>query len=199
MRPWSWLLGLDFGIVDQNGLSVVGWRAGDPCVYVAEAFRLTAIPSEMGREVLRLDETYKFERIVGDVGGQGKAFVAEMAARFTIPIEPAEKHNKIGYVSLFNGDLRRGRIKVVRAKCAHLLDEWRDLPWAEGRNKEADGFANHCADATLYAWRAACAYHEREPDPVPTGDAALRAEEAALVQHLEAEVAREASEQWWEQ
>ncbi len=195
---WTWLLGLDFGIVDQNGISVIGWRPNDPCVYVAESYALTAIPSEMGREVKRLDMSYKFVRIVGDVGGQGKAFAAEMAARFTIPIEPAEKHNKAGFVALFNGDLKRGRIKVVRSKCSDLLTEWRDLPWAEGRNKEADGFANHCADATLYAWRAACAYHEREAPPPLTPAEQLRAEEAALVVTLEQEAEKEARGEWWE-
>jgi hypothetical protein len=163
---WTYLCGLDFGIVDQNAVCVLGWRRQDPCVYVVSCYRMTAIPSELAAEVRRLETTYKFVRIIGDVGGMGKAFAEEMRRRPpAIPVEPAEKHNKVGYIALFNDALRTGRIKVVRSACADLLQEWAELPWAENRMKEAEGFNNHAADACLYAWRAANAFLEKYPEP----------------------------------
>jgi hypothetical protein len=190
---WSFLCGLDFGVIDQNALTVLGWREHDPCVYVLESYRLTGSPSEMADEVGKLTKRYPFTRIVGDVGGLGKGYQDEARKRLHLPIEAAEKHNKIGFVRLFNDDLGRGRIKVVRSQCQQLLEEWRDLPWAENRQKEADGFNNHCADSCLYAWRAAYAFTEKpKPAVSPT------AEEDALEEATEEEAERQARGEWWE-
>lgn len=195
---WSFLCGLDFGIIDQNAITVLGWREHDQCVYVLESYRFTGSPSEMADEVARLSRRYPFTRIIGDVGGMGKAFQDEARKRLHLPIEAAEKHNKVGFIRLLNDDLGRGRIKVVRDKCADLLEEWRDLPWAENRQKEADGFNNHCADATLYAWRAAYAFVEQPPPPPKTLEEAYRAEEQALEEASEEEAERIANAEWWE-
>lgn len=197
---WTYLLGLDFGVRDENALAILAWRPHDVCVYIAEAYRFKAIPSEMAEEVQRLDQTYKFERIVGDVGGLGKAFSEEMRRRFQIPVEPAEKHNKLGNIALFNGDLERGRIKVVGAKCGDLLTEWAELPWTADGLREADGFNNHAADAVLYAWRAAYAYTERpkEAKPKPGSPEALAAEEDELFEARMEKLRREQEKEWWD-
>lgn len=160
-----YILALDFGIVDDNAVSVLGWRNHDPCVYVVESYRIHADAYAMAEEANRVERQYKPERTVGDVGGMGKAFDAEIKRRFHVPLQPAEKHNKLGYISLLNADLRKGRIKVVRGRCEQLLEEWRVLPWAENRKKELEGVNNHASDATLYGWRAANAYRE-QPAPV---------------------------------
>lgn len=193
------LLGLDFGVVDDNGACVLGWRDNDPCVYVVEAYRFKGGPTEMAEEVQRLERKYRFARIVGDVGGLGKAYAEEMRKRFAIPVEPADKQNKRGYISLLNGELERGRVKVVASACADLVGEWQVLPWQEDRQKEADGFDNHAADATLYAWRAASAYHESPPPPPPTMAQHVKATEDRLLEQREQEVEREISGEWWEQ
>jgi hypothetical protein len=195
---WSFLCGLDFGVVDENAIAVLAWREHDPCVYVLESYRFDGSPSEMADEIGRLTLRYPFTRIVGDVGGLGKGYEAEARKRLTLPIEAAEKHNKLGYIRLLNDDLGRGRIKVLRSKCQQLLDEWRDLPWAENQQKEADGFNNHCADATLYAWRAAHAFVEKPPPPPPTQAEAMRAMEAELEELSEQEAERQDRGEWWE-
>ena len=183
---WTHLCGLDFGIVDQNAVCVLGWRRNDPCVYVVSCYRISAIPSELAAEVRELEKKYRFVRVIGDVGGMGKAFAEEMRRRPPqIPVEPADKHNKVGYIALFNDALRTGRIKVVRSSCADLLQEWAELPWAEGRQKEAEGFANHASDACLYAWRAANAFLEKElgAEP-PEGSAEYWAKKEAEMERM---------------
>jgi hypothetical protein len=82
-------------------------------------------------------------------------------------VDAAEKHNKIGYISLLNAELAKGRIQVLEGKCAHLLEEWQALAWNEDRTKESEGQDNHASDATLYAWRAASAYSEQPEKPAP--------------------------------
>lgn len=159
-----YIIGIDYGFTDATAFSVVGWRDGDPNVYVVESYKRTGMtPSAAAEEALALSRKYSPIRIVGDIGGLGKGYAEEARARFQLPIEAAEKNNKRGYQSLFNGDLERARVRVVLPMCEALVAEWSALVWTEDRRKEAGGFDNHCSDATLYAWRACCAFLEREP------------------------------------
>lgn len=160
---WTYLLGLDFGITDENAVAVLGWRQHDRTVYVLEAYRLHASPSEMAEHVRELERRYKPVSIVGDTGGMGKAFADEMSRRYNVPIKAAEKHNKLGYISLLNGELDAGRVRVVAPTSVHLVEEWRTLAWHPSRTKPLDGMADHASDSVLYGWREARALYE--PDP----------------------------------
>lgn len=185
----TYLIGIDYGFTDATAFCVLGWRDHDPTVYVVECYRREGLtPSSAAEEAHELSRRYKPVMMVGDVGGLGKGYVEEARRRFSLPIEPAEKQNKRGYISLFNGDLERGRIQIDPGKCSELVTEWLELPWTEDHAKEADGFDNHCADACLYAWRAASAYHEAAPAPPPTYEEAMKRHEEALIEQLEAEI-----------
>lgn len=202
------VVGLDFGIVDQNAVCVLGWRVHEQVVYVVECYRIVAGVTEMADEVRRLDDKYKPDRIVGDLGGMGKAFDYDIRSRHSLPLEAADKHNKVGNIALVNDAMRRGRVRVVAGACRDLVDEWLTLPWAdslqdrrENRQREADGFSNHAADAFLYAWRAAVAFAEVPADkPPPKGSReAFEVEERRLLDARVAEAVRRNSEEWWEQ
>jgi Terminase large subunit, T4likevirus-type, N-terminal len=164
---WNYVLGLDFGVIDENALTVLAWREHDPCVYVVKSYRKSGLPTDMAAEVIALGATYSFSQIVGDEGGMGKAFAEDMRTRFSIPVMRADKANKAGNIALINGELASGRVKVIARECPDLVAEWLELPWAEGAKKEADGFKNHCADSALYGWRACPNYHERVEAPRP--------------------------------
>jgi len=196
---WTYLCGLDFGIKDDNAVTVLGWRAHDPCVYVIESYRIHGIPYEMAEEVKRLDERYHFARIVGDVGGMGKAFAEEARRRFFVPIEAADKHNKLGYIALLNGDLHTGRLKLLRHATKDLQAEWMELAWAEGGKKELDGIPNHAADSCLYSWRAANAFLEQHQRVILPGSPewAKREQEEILAKDLEKQMKMRSAE-WWE-
>lgn len=183
-RPWTYALGLDFGIVDHNGVSVLATRRYDRCVYVVTAYRLEGGIEEVGREIARLSLSYAFEQVIGDVGGMGKAFQYDLGGRFRVHVQAAEKHNKVGHVAMLNAAMRQGQLKIVGPQCADLIHEYETLPWAvnkgrsDKRQKEADGFDNHAADATLYAWRGRSAYLEGpEPPKHGHGTAAKFAED----------------------
>lgn len=192
-----YIVGIDYGYTDETAFTVVGWRQNDPRVYVVESFKLGRMtPSRAAETAKALSDKYRPVRMVADIGGLGKGYAEEARARFTLPIEPADKVNKRGYIDLLNGDLERGRIQLVRGPTAELSAEWLELPWTEDRSKEADGFANHCSDATLYAWRAACAYHEREPEPPPTEETRIATQERERIEQEERELS--SPESWWE-
>ena len=193
------ILALDFGFTDATAFVILGWRPHDSTVYVTRAWKRSGMtPSEVGEEVASLERAHHFVRIVGDVGGLGKGYVEEARRRFSMPIEPAEKSNKRGYVDLLNGDLARGRVRVVRAACEPLIKEWLELPWSEDRSKEVEGFDNHCADACLYGWRAACAYLEEpeEVKPTPGTPEAYIAEEEEAVERRIAELSGTTERDW---
>lgn len=195
------VLGMDFGIEDENAVTILGWREHDPIVYVVASYRKKALVTEMAEHAAALEARYHFDKIVGDTGGMGKAFTEEMRRRPPqIPVEPADKQNKAGYVALLNGALAAGRIKVLERDCADLTGEWRDLPWNEARTKEADGFANHASDSMLYAWRACIAFYERneEPKPLPGTREAIE-EEARVMEQAAADASAgvDPDDAWW--
>lgn len=159
------ILGIDYGTTSPTAFTLLGWRLGDPTVYVLKSWKKAGLsPSEAGEIVAALKEQYAISRMVGDVGGLGKGYVEEAQRRFKLPIEAAQKTNKNGYIKLLNGDLEKGRVKIVLSECESLATEWLELPWHEDREREAPGFDNHCADACLYAWREAFAYTQKEAE-----------------------------------
>lgn len=184
---WQFILGCDFGFKDGCAFSVVGWRQHERIAYVAECYKVVGmIPSEAAEEYRNLEAKYRFMRVVGDVGGLGKGYAEEMRRRYAIPVQPADKVNKLGYIDLLNGALREGLIKVVGPTCKQLIEEWLNLTWADSiQPKELPGAPNDCADATLYAWRACIAHWEQPLDPEPTPDEQARLEAARMRKEAE--------------
>ncbi len=161
-QRWRFTLGLDFGFTDATAFVVIGWEQYSNTVWIIYSEKKRGMtPSDVAERVTELDAEWHFDRIVGDIGGLGKGYAEEMRQRWQIPIKPAEKNNKQGYIKLFNGGLASGDILVVDGQNDELITEWEDLPWSdEEHSKEAEGFDNHLADAALYDWREAKAWNE---------------------------------------
>lgn len=155
------ILGMDYGASrDPVAFSILGWKYNDPKCYVLKAYTIPKmIPSEAADEAHRLNEIYNFQRIIGDANGLGSGYVNEARKRFRIPVEAAKKNDKPGYIKLFNGELEEGKVMLLHGETEALVKEYSELPWADdGRSEECPGFDNHCADATLYGWRACQQY-----------------------------------------
>ena len=179
----------DYGYTDDTSYSVLGWRKNDPHVYALESYRKSKqTPQLAAEETYRLNQKYAPVEIVGDTGGLGKGYAEHIQERFGIPIQAAEKNNKIGYIKLLNGELEKHRIKVVESTCGDLLDEWSTLSWKKGRREEDPTFNNHCSDGVLYGWRRTFAHHERVPPPPKDAMQILQAEEERMVKQLEEQV-----------
>ncbi len=140
---WQFVLGIDYGFVDSVAMVVLGWQPHDPVVYVIETFEQRGLtPSQAADVAKRFVSRYPFARIVGDTGGLGKGYVEEARRRFRLPIEPAEKNNKRGYIELMAGELKAGLVKVLPGNDG-LIKEWKTLPWDEERDEPAEGFKDH--------------------------------------------------------
>lgn len=158
---WKYLLAEDYGFTDALAKVVYGWRPHDPVAYVVHVEKHEKMtPTESAERTRELETKYKFTTIVGDMGGLGKGYIEEARRRYGLPIEAAEKNNKLGYVKLMNDAVNEGRVRLLVGSYGEvLLREWDELPWADdGRTAEAPGFDNHAADAALYGWRRVSAY-----------------------------------------
>lgn len=178
------IIGIDYGYKDDTAWCVLGWREHDPRVYVVECWKEPqVIPSRAAEIVRDLEQKYRAHTIVGDVGGMGKGYAEEGRQRFSLPIKPAEKHNKTGYISLLNDALERRELVLVDQGTRQLQEEWGALVWHDAiPGKENPTQPNHCADACLYAWRAAKAFHEQPAVVGPAHGTAeyWKAEEAKM-------------------
>lgn len=160
--PWRFGVGLDFGIRDENGIVVAAVRKHDRTLYIVRGYRFHGGVREVGDEVLRLDEEYGLADFVGDTGGMGKAFQDDMLRYRNIPVQAASKTDKLGHIFLMNGALGDGRVMLVRGGTEQLREEWRNLAWAEGGKREAEGTPNHASDAGLYLWHYMSPHDERD-------------------------------------
>jgi hypothetical protein len=162
---WTYSLGLDFGIVDPNALTVIATRPHDTTVYVVRSYQFAGSVPDMSDEVQRILADYPARMVITDDGGMGKAFSTDLN-RVGIATIPARKADKVGHIKLMNGALERGQIKLVRGACDDLMREWQSLPWHENGRVEDPAADNHCADSCMYVWHTSGAYLE-QPKKVP--------------------------------
>ena len=166
---WRRILAFDFGNVDATAWGVLGWPKHSHIVHLLQSEKKEGmIPSEVGELAQKLETKWRFDQIVGDLGGLGKGYAEEMRRRFGVPIIAAEKNNKIGYIKLMNGAMANREFLVCEGNDAYV-DEVEELPWAdEDKLKEAPGLPNHLTDMALYGWRAATAWNETDaPEEAP--------------------------------
>lgn len=164
---WRFGLALDFGFDDATAFVVYAWAPHSRVVWILHSEKHRGmIPSAAAARVKELEKDWPFDRIVGDVGGLGKGYAEEMRQRWSIPIEAAEKRNKLGYIKLLNGAFANGELLISAGANDELVTELEELPWAdEEHDREAEGFSNHLTDAMLYGWRDAYAFVEKDPPP----------------------------------
>lgn len=186
---WTYALSIDIGFNDPTAFVVWGRVDGDPTSYVLESYEQTQlIPSAVAAHVERLREKYSFRSIVCDTGGMGKVVAEEMKQRFGIPIKAAAKRDKLAYIEFVNGELKCGRIKVVRGGNTALIDDLATLAWNDDRNDSSPGSRDHLPDAFLYGEReisswALTGFGERE-GPTPYSIEWWREREQEMEDHM---------------
>jgi hypothetical protein len=165
---WTYLLACDFGVVDPTAFAVHAFSKHEPANWVVEAEEWPDLsPSEAAEKAIAWGKRYGgFERMIGDTGGLGKAYETEWRKRFHLPLEAAEKQNKLGFIKLMNGDMKAGKLRFVEPGTITLVEHLKALPWSdETAQKEHPAAPNHLPDATLYGWRAARHYLSTERKP----------------------------------
>lgn len=174
LSDWHYLLGVDLGhSPDSTGFVVACYHPADPALYIVHAEKHLKMDfTACAEKIKELELSFSFEVKVCD--GANKQGLAEMNNRHGAGLIPAEKHGKVEYINLFNGDMRQARIKLLPL-AAPLAAEWKALVWITDGGKiveprqEHPGIHNDLCDPTLYLWRYAYTYlwqpQEKKPEP----------------------------------
>ena len=156
---WHAVLAVDLGASEHKpttAFAISLWHETDPRVLVVRSWAEAGmIPSTIAETVRGVQELYPGVRIVMDIGALGAGYANEMRQRYRLPIEAAEKQNKLGYRKLLNGAFERNEVVLLAPECAMLIDELESLVWDEKGLDNDKTQPNHCTDALLYSWRCA--------------------------------------------
>jgi len=169
----------------------------DPNLYIVSAeqcekFDFTAT----AQKIKELETHFSFD--VKVVDGANKQGVAEMNNRHGSGLIVAEKHGKVEYINLFNGELVQGKIKLLPL-AKPLGEQMKALVWVTEGGKivepreEHQGMHNDLCDAALYLWRYAYTYLFVGPKKKTTAEEQA-AWEKAHIQKLEDQARREQAE-----
>lgn len=166
---YEYLLGIDLGQIDANSLSVLAFSDSSPVTYLVEEIITTGqLTDDLARDIKGLMERYSFAKLKADAGGLGKAIVEDLKARYGLPIEAADKKEKIATYALLNNALRTGMFKA-KAKSmfaidCNILEKNREKSTPD---KIVVRGHSDAVDSCLYAFRCSPAYTYIPPLPVP--------------------------------
>lgn len=164
-----YILGMDFGFDDADSFSVLGWLEGSPDTYlIEEVVNHKQLYEQMSETFEALYKKYPFSKIKGDPGGGGKKLIESLSHRYRIPIEAADKQEKIANYGLLNNALRAGRFKAKKtsrfAQDCNLLEKDKDKSTPDKTIVKGHSDA---VDSCLYAFRESPAYGYTPPIPRP--------------------------------
>jgi len=195
------ILGVDYGWNDATALAVVGYSHTSRRVYIEHVEgHSEIIPSDIAQRINQLRDRFKPTRIVADTGGLGKSITEEFIRRYHIPIQAAEKRDKLSHIALMNGDFIDGNL-FVHESLTELHDQYQTLTKGDD-NREDPRLPNDLCDATLYAYTLAKHYLGKEREPrLPEGSAQWAEKEAKRLERAEIERFEQQNrkQEWWEQ
>lgn len=196
---WVHVMGVDFGMVDDTAWCVFAAHPQRKESYLVEARKQNGLlPEQVADITAQLAEKYQPDSIVGDAGGLGKPYVMAHNSRYPRwPMTSADKTEKRAHIEMFNGDMRSGNIRIVVSSCGPWVSEVQSLQWADdSHEKEHKSYANHCADAALYAHRRLKSYLNTASAPVKAPQ--LRCMDPDLIEEEARQITDAASLPWWD-
>lgn len=155
-----YVLGIDLGWNDPTAFVVMAYSEKLGEAYILESYQEQhLLPTEVAIHVSRLSDRYDFESIVADSGAFGKGYVETMRREHGIPVDGADKAQKMTFINHLNGDLASSKIKIVKQTNLELLAGMAKLQWSRksldlGKPQEDRSLPNHLTDAALYGYRA---------------------------------------------
>lgn len=196
-QEYNFIIGVDFGIVDATAITIGAYSPNDPCLYIVDSFKQNQLPpEEVAKKVKAYWDLYAPVACVADSGGIGKAFLSQIQSMYSLPIRPAAKNDKIGFIELMNDDFVRGHIKVQRVQ-GDLIKELINLTWKDPKRRILqDKAEDHGFDSLLYLWREAKHWLFEPVRKEPKFGTAeyYEAEEQAYLNALDETLTKE----WWD-
>lgn len=180
-HEFTHVLGIDPGYRDPTAFAVVAYSKTHPHLFVRHTeAKQHMLPTEIAERIVALKAMFNIQKIVMDTGGSmAKNSMVEWNRRYGFGIRAAEKKQKFNFIEHMNSEFYLGRIRVEDTQ--PVCQEWKTLVYADADDdgtsvrhdalpKEHPGFANHMADACLYAFRESQHYRSKEPEIPPVFD-----------------------------
>lgn len=168
---WNYIMGIDLGFDDADALAVLAWREDSPVTYLVEE---DVTPeqgiTELTVAIEKLQKKYDCAKLVIDQGGLGKKIAEEIRRRKHIPVQGADKQQKMQTVAFLNDALKSGRFKAKKgsrfAQDCYLVEKDMDKSTPD-RIVVSDKYHSDAIDATLYAFKESPAFAWTPPPPKP--------------------------------
>lgn len=155
---WDFVMGIDVGYSDPFAFVVVAQSQMLGQAFVVDSYEeseLTTMEALVIAE--RFCRDWPITRIALDTGGAGKLVAEDWKKMSTLPIEAAKKTHKASQISVINGDLQAGKLKVCRDRNLKLINDAMIVEWdpdkaARGSWEYRRGSMDHLLDAWQYAY-----------------------------------------------
>jgi len=195
---WNRILSVDYGFNDKTAFAVISYNYKSPEIFLEHAeAHAELIPSQIAGSLMQLVERFKPSKIIADTGGLGKSITEEMIRRYGIPIKAAEKRDKLTWISLLNGDLIDGNLKI-HVSLKEVREQMQTLTKADDGSEDPT-LPNDMVDALLYSYKEAKAYaFEPEIEKPKSNEEKWEREAARLLEEDEKLMIGESALQWWE-
>lgn len=158
---YTYILGVDLGHTDADSLSLLAFTKTSPVTYlVDEIITAGQLTDQLAMQIKGLMRIYPIGDIVGDAGGLGKKIIEDIKDRYTIPIEPADKRDKMSNYKFLDNALKTGNFKAKKtsrfAQDCHILE--RDLDRSTPDRIIVKGHSD-AIDSALYAFKKSPAHN----------------------------------------
>jgi phage terminase large subunit len=179
----TYVLGVDVGFNDPDAYALCCWFQDDPTFYIVETFE------EGDKNVIdqaaRIDEYIKKYNVTYTViDGMMKKVTETYKGHFDLPIENAEQHGKNLHIDLFNADMARGNVKILKG-ARSILKHYDTAIWdTREKDKRVEDRRVHYndVDAVLYAHTKSTHYREVVP-LVDTRTLSQKRQDAFIQEH----------------
>lgn len=202
--PWQYVLGIDLGFNDATALSLLAYHQNDPYVYIIKADKWKGLTiTDTANKIREWLNLYPIGYMTVD--GASKQAVQELCQVHQLPLQPADKTDKVNFIRMMNSDFVSGRIKMHRDQCILLEEEYDKLIWdrralERGLYKEDTSFHGDLSDSTLYAYRHCYHYVSVPVDPKEIEEYTRRqtwdAETRATMERIEQEIEQKKMDRW---
>jgi hypothetical protein len=189
-HEWVFLLGIDFGYVEDTAITVGAYSSTCPNMYqVYEYSEPRMTTAAIAAKLDELDDMFgEFQAEVGD--SAGKQIIETLNQEHGRAILPADKANKRDAIELLSSDLVAQRVFLLKG--SKLADQMSILVWDEKNQlREAKGQDDHLADAFLYMHRYAQHHFWSTPEKQAErySEEWIRQQTRASIERLEREYA----------
>lgn len=162
---YIYILGVDLGHTDADSLSLLAFTKNSPTTYlVEEMVTPNQLTDQLAMQIKGLMRLYPIGDIVGDAGGLGKKVIEDIKDRYTIPIEPADKRDKLSNYKFLDNALRTRNFRAKKtsrfAQDCNILE--RDLDKSTSDRIVVKGHSD-AVDSALYAFKLSPAYNYIPP------------------------------------